>query len=441
MKMVGQGLTAPVGDSSLAYAGKDVGIGNGDLVLRGTMKRQRESRAVRINLVVLGLILHLLGASVAEGVRSEIPAEGWHDTHCVVSDDGKTVVWFHREWYDTRLCVVTYPFTKEPFTWKIKRLHPYASIRPILSGDGKRLFWYRSGLRYSRILNGKLSKVKRVQETKRQGGIRCVNRDGSRFAVVVGGPRVKGRASGAWTALAVASLEEGGIWNQSKLLSPAEALKNIDSPVMSSDGKTVVYTWDGKLFEWKDKTGVQPIPVIIPGARLEPTRLSADGKRFLFTAGRKGAKGGWLTTIHLTDKVNGAWQKPTLLLKDDNFSIWQLTMTADGRAIIFRKDYSKNRKRIKHNIQRIRLTKGTPAKPEVIVKLPINTTLFGATFENGISLSATGAMVYSMQTKRTPVTYNVFYVPKIQPNAKPINLSKLLVLKKVKEQERKKTQE
>jgi hypothetical protein len=190
---------------------------------------------------------------------------------------------------------------------------------------------------------------------------------------------------------------------------------------MSQDGKTVVYAYEGKLFEWNEGGKTKPIPVEMPESRLEPCSISTDGTAVLFHAGRKHGKHGWVRTTYLLRRSGKNWQEPVLILEDRTFSVWAAVLTPTGDAVVFKKiDNPKRREGRRETIQRIGLQDGKAAKPETLLDLPDHSDC------KTLVLSRSGAMAYSAQTCVRPLTYQLFYVPKLEAGVKPVNLSRLL---------------
>ncbi len=349
------------------------------------------------------------------------PQPGWHDTGCTISKDGNVVVWFHREMDDTRICLLAYPFTGLPSTHKVS-LSPRAALEPVLSGDGHHLFWWSIGtLCSATIHNGELGRIGAIPQVT--GGQLHVNGDGSRLALIIAGPPAEGRYPG-WYALATAAIGSDGTWKQSNLLTPTEPGKDAWAPVMTADGKLIVYAYEGRLFEWHEGESVKPLVGGVPEGRLEPKGLTPDGSRILFEAGKPDGKGGWINSIYFMDQSTNGWGKAVLVLEDHEFAVWNVRLSIAGDYVVFRKVVKPNSPRLE-TLQRIKLNRGVVAQPEILFDLPLNSDI------QEFTLSRTGACVYSIcptqiNSPSQVREHEVFLVPKLEPGAKPVSLSNAL---------------
>jgi hypothetical protein len=345
------------------------------------------------------------------------PDKGWSDCNVSISADGCTVAWFHREGWDTRVCLMTVPFDRPPSMIVLENLHPHAAPCPVLSGDGKSIFLTGRPVRHSVVADGRLLPFRELPGIEACPLDFRVNRDGSRLAMLIAGPRTAARAP-AWYALSAASVGKDAKWVSYGLLTAAEFRKDAESPMMSAGGQVIVYAWDGKLFEWREGSGVSALPVEIPGARLRPVSMTPDAGRLVFSAATEVQDGRPDVSLHFIARSGPGWTPPARVL--DRWR-WETTLlTAAGDAVVFiESEYSPELNRsTKNTLRRVTVEGGKPGRPETILELPLHA--------GELALSHTGAFAFTVVNCSDPWLGQVYYGRDLKAGCDPLCLTGIL---------------
>jgi hypothetical protein len=349
--------------------------------------------------------------------------EGWHDTDPSISEDGKTIVWFHIAETDARICLATAPFESAPATLKVGT--PLGSYSPVVSGDGRLVFWAGRGeddapqLQRASIKDGKLLKPAPVTGVKAGWLGLCVSKDGSRVAFLEDGPPAP-QVSPSWRAVRTALLKDGPP-ELSQYLTPRELRKHVDRLFMSSAGDTLAFVSEGRIMEAHLREGVSwdIKPIDVPGFKKPDLMgITPDGKTLLFANefDSKAKDGGLQVSTYVMRNVGGSWQKPEKVAEEP----WPAAITSDGKTVVVTCfDRGPDGKAItRTSLQVVRFENGTWSKPSVLVERKG----FADVYE--LALSPGGCLVWSWfagssETEKT----SLFYRKDLEPGTEAVDLS------------------
>jgi hypothetical protein len=365
------------------------------------------------------LLALLVGWPPCAGARphphppTPVPREGSFDTNPVISADGRTVAWFHRKGWDTRLLVARAPFRAPPRAVVLK-LHPHAGVWPVLSGDGEHLFWARGGRVQHARLPARGPLVARTLDLKAGPFGLCASRDGTRLAMLVDGPPARGRSPG-WRAVFTAALS-GGSWRQEGPLTPTRHGADVYKLTMSAAGNRLVFIRDHRPFEAARRAGtwkVRRIRGMKPGHEVLGAALSARGDTLLAQV-RRPAGRRRVTELRVLRRVGGRWclEQPAPRGKDE--LVFRPALAPDGGAISWVHRRYSGSKVSWTELRAARHRGGRWLPPVVLLRTSGYVQLLGA------ALGGHGSLVYSLSTGRD--RFEVFYRRDLRPETKALKL-------------------
>ncbi len=273
------------------------------------------------------------------GYGTPAPTRGVNDEAPAISDDGRTVIWYHQARYDTRLCVATAPFEKPADTIKVDVL-PWKAFGAVLSGNGQHVFW-GGEVMHVQIVNGKFTAPERLPQVLAGSFGLCASSDGSRLAMLIDGPCTSNLCP-SWRAVATAWLEDGA-WRQSSCLTPTNTGSLAGALCMEPNGRVIffgedVYSEKGKQVEAVLENGTWTKTFIpMEGIQGRVCGASDRGLSVLVQKESQAAVGARkLFDYYVVRWANGTWRQAESLVQGVSYSLAEFSMSSSGDTLVLK---------------------------------------------------------------------------------------------------------